>query len=152
MVSIVAAGETGSLLEAETASPYYILYWYNIYLSLITSADCDTGAPGIGKKTQCTLLCRKLEFQYISLDDILREMSDDPTYPHAEFVKSCLEEKVDVPRELSISLLERKINEGIEEGKTWSLVHGFPNCIQELLEFEEKVSLPPHKEGPTYIW
>jgi len=30
------------------------------------------GAPGIGKKTQCTLLCRKLEFQYISLDDILR--------------------------------------------------------------------------------
>lgn len=72
---------------------------------------------------------------------MLHERSDDPTYPHAEFVKDCLEEKVDVPRELTVSLLERKINEGIEEGKKWSLVNGFPECIQDLLEFEEKVGL-----------
>ncbi|KAL8902279.1 MAG: hypothetical protein Q9207_004797 [Kuettlingeria erythrocarpa] len=96
------------------------------------------GAPGIGKKTQCALLCQRFGFQHISLDDLLHERSDDPTYPHAEFVKDCLEEKVDVPRDLTISLLERKINEGIEAGKKWSLVHGFPECIQDLLDFEEK--------------
>ena len=107
----------------------------------IPGADCDTGTPGIGKKTQCALLCRKFGFQHISLDDVLREKSDDQTYLHAAFVKDCLEEKVDVPRELTINLLERKINEGIEEGKKWSLVHGFPECIQELLEFEEKVGV-----------
>jgi hypothetical protein len=75
------------------------------------------------------------------MDDVLREKSDDQTYLHAEFVKDCLKEKVDVPRDLTISLLERKINEGIGEGKKWSLVHGFPKCIQELLEFEKKVGL-----------
>jgi len=58
-------------------------------------------------------------------------------------VKDYLKEKIDLPRELRISLLERKINEGIEEGKKWSLVHGFPECIQELLEFEDKVEFYP---------
>ncbi|KAL8822112.1 MAG: hypothetical protein Q9191_007145 [Dirinaria sp. TL-2023a] len=104
-----------------------------------TYAGVTKGAPGIDKKTLCALLCQKFGFQHISLDDVLREKSDDQTYPHVEFVKDCLEEKVDVPRNLKISLLERKINEEIEEGKKWGLVHGFSKCIQELLEFEEKV-------------
>jgi len=95
----------------------------------------------MGTKTQCALLCQEFGFQHVSLDDILREKSDDQTYLHAKFVKDCLDEKVDVPRELKVSLLERKINEGIEEGKKWSLVHGFPECIHELFEFEEKVGL-----------
>lgn len=86
------------------------------------------------------------------MDDVLREKSDDLTYPHAKFVKDCLEEKVEVPTELKISLLERNINEGIEEGKKWSLVHGFPECMQELLEFEEKVGLTYVSENPAYIW
>jgi hypothetical protein len=30
---------------------------------------------------------------------------------------------------------------GIEERKKWSLVCGFPQSMQELLEFEEKVSI-----------
>jgi adenylate kinase family enzyme len=141
VVRIVAAGETGPLFKEKTANSCYLLHWYILLVSLAPGADCDTGAPGIGKKTQCALLCQKLGFQHISLDDVLREKSDDPTYPHAEFVKDCLEEKVDVPKELTISLLERKINEEIEEGKKWSLVRGFPECIQELLEFEEKVGL-----------
>ena len=141
MVRIVAAGETGPLLKAKTANSCYLLHWCILLVSLSPDADCDTGTPGIGKKTQCDLLCQKFGFQDIYLDDVLREKSDDQMYPHAEFVKDCLEEKVDVPRELTISLLERKINKGIEEGKKWSLVHGFPECIQELLEFEEKVGL-----------
>lgn len=141
MVRIVAAGETGPLLKAKTANSCYLLHWYILLVSLASGTDCDAGAPGIGKKTQCALLCQKYGFQHIFLDDVLREKSEDQIYPHAEFVKECLEEKVDVPRELKISLLERKINDGIEEGKKLSLVHGFPECIQELLEFEEKVGL-----------
>ena len=102
-------------------------------------ADYDTGPPGSGKKTQCALLCQKFGFQHISLDDVLREKSDDQTYLHAKFLKDCLEEKVDVPRELTVSLLEEKINQGGEDGRKWSLVHGFPESIQDLLEFEGKV-------------
>ena len=145
MVRIVATGETGPPLKARTANSCYLLHWYILLVSLALGADCDQGAPGIGKKTQCALLCQKFGFQHISLDDVLREKSDDQTYPHAEFVKDCLEEKVDVPRELKINLLERKINKGIEGGKNWSLVHGFPDCKKELLEFEEKVGLYPRK-------
>jgi len=151
VVRIVAAGETGPLLKAKTANSCYLLHWYILFVSLAPGADHDTGAHGVGKKTQCALLCQKFGFQHISLDDVLREKSDDLTYPHAKFVKDCLEEKVEVPRELKISLLERKINEGIEEGKKWSLVHGFPECMQELLEFEEKVGLTHVSENPAYI-
>lgn len=118
----------------------------------IPGADYDAGPPGAGKKTQCALLCQKFGFQHISLDDVLREKSDDPTYLHAKFLKDCLEEKVDVPRELKVSLLEKKINKGVEDGKKWSLVHGFPECIQELLEFEEKVdNMTPRKINPAHI-
>ena len=151
MVRIVAAGETGPLLKAKTANSCNLLHWYILFVSLAPGADYDTGAHGVGKKTQCALLCQKFGFQHISLDDVLREKSDDLTYPHAKFVKDCLE-KVEVPTELKISLLERKINEGIGEGKKWSLVHGFPECMQELLEFEEKVGLTHVNENPAYIW
>lgn len=72
---------------------------------------------------------------------ILREKSDDQLYLHAAFVKDCLRENVDVPRDLKICLLEKKVNEGIEKGEKWSLVHGFPESIQEVIEFEEKVGL-----------
>ena len=79
--------------------------------------------------------------QYIFVDDVLREKSNDQTYPHAEFVKDCLKEEVDVPSDLKVSLLKRKINRGVEEGSKWSIVHGFPEYIQELQEFKEKVGL-----------
>ena len=151
MVRIVAAGETGPLLEAKTANSCSLLYWYILLASLAPGADYDTGAHGVGKRTQCAVLCQKFRFQYISLDDVLRERSDDLTYPHARFVKDCLEEKIEVPRELKISLLERKINKGIEEGKKWSLVHGFPEYMQDLLEFKEKVGLTHVIENPAYI-
>ncbi|KAL9118279.1 MAG: hypothetical protein Q9187_005177 [Circinaria calcarea] len=97
------------------------------------------GAFGVGKKTQCALLSQTFDFQHITLEDVLREKSNDQTYLHAKFLKGCLTEKVKVPKELAISLLERKINEGIEAGKKWSIVHGFPESIQELHEFEEKI-------------
>ena len=123
--------ENGDYLLSSSSVPLFSL--------AIPGADCDTGAPGSGKKAQCGLLCQKFGFQHISLDDVLHEKSHDQTYLHAEFVKDCLEEEVDVPRELAISSLQSKINEGIDEGKKGSLVRGFPESTQELLEFEEKV-------------
>lgn len=71
-------------------------------------------------------LYQKFGFQHISWDDVLRENSDDLTYLYAKFVKDCLKEKVEGPRQLRASLLEKEISEGIGEGKKWSLVHGFP--------------------------
>ena len=150
MVGIIAAGAADSLLATETARSRYLPHWYILSTPLVSGTDCDEGPSGIDKKLQYALLCQEFESQHISLDDLLREKSDDQTYPHAEFVKNCLEEKVDVPRELKINLLDRKIHQGIEEGKKWSLVHGFPKCMQDLHEFEEKVGLN-HRNFPAYI-
>ena len=92
----------------------------------------------MGKKTQCALLSKDFVVRRISLDQVLDEKSHDPTYLHAQYVKDCLaEEDVDVATELAINLLGRKIN----EGNTWSLVLGFPERIEQLVEFEKKVCM-----------
>jgi hypothetical protein len=143
VVKVVAAGERGSLLKAKTANSCYLCHWYIILSLLDLCADYGTGVSGVGKKTQCALLSKEFGFHDISLDDVLYEKSNDETYPHAEFVKDCLKENVVVPIGLAISLLEKKINEGIEDGK-WILVRGFPESMQQLVEFEEKV-------GITYV-
>ena len=71
----------------------------------------------------------------------LREKSDDQTYLHAGFVKDCLDEKVDVPRELKISLLERKINEGIEGGKSGASCTGFQNAYKNFSKLKKRLVL-----------
>ena len=73
----------------------------------------------------------------------MRERSNDPTYPHAKFLKDCLEENVIVPVGLVVKLLDERIDEGAKEGKRWVLVRGFPDTMQQLYEFEEKVSASP---------
>ncbi|KAF2256579.1 P-loop containing nucleoside triphosphate hydrolase protein [Trematosphaeria pertusa] len=97
------------------------------------------GGPGAGKGTQCALLSEEFGFQSIDLDELLREKADDPTYSHAKFIRRCIEEDVQVPVQLAISLLEAKINKGVREGKSWSLVCGFPKNMEHLIEFQEKV-------------
>ena len=141
MVGIVARGETSPLLKAETANSCHLCYWYISLVSLISGTDSGTGVSEADKKTQCTLLSQKFDFQHISLNDVLREKSDDKSYLHAKYLKDCLTKKVNVSTDLAISLLKDKINEGIEKGKKWSLVQGFPNNMRELLEFGEKVSM-----------
>lgn len=76
-----------------------------------STSPSQSKVPGCPTRlmTQYALLSQKFGFQHISMDDVLREKSDDQTYPHAELVKDCLEEEVDVPREVTVSLLERKM-------------------------------------------
>ena len=92
--------------------------------------------------TQCALLSEEFGFHHISLEQILVGKSEDQSYRHAEFLRDCLKEKVDIPVGLVISLLESKIEEGIKEG-SWSLVRGFPESMEQLIEFERKVSISP---------
>lgn len=75
------------------------------------------------------------------MNKVLREKSDDKTYLHAKFVKDCLAEEVKVPTQLAISLLESKINEGIKEGRRWSLMREFLENMEPLVEFKKKVSI-----------
>lgn len=111
-------------------------------MSLATyRTDCSIGAPGIDIKTQCGLLSVQFGFQHLSLDEVLRGKSNDQTYLHAKFVKDCIQEEVEVPIQLAIGLLETKINGGIKGEKRWSFVRGFPENIEQLVEFKKKVSI-----------
>ena len=151
VVKIIAGGETSPLRETKEANSCYLLHWYVLWLSSAPGVDYNSGPPGVGKKTQSALLCQDFGFQQVSLDDVLHEVTNDQTYLHVGFVKDCLRENIDLPIQLKISLLERKINEGIEKGKKWSLVHGFPKTMKEVLEFEEKARLITNKQNLSYI-
>ena len=78
-------------------------------------------------------------------------MSSDPTYLHAAFLKSCLDEKVSVPTGLAIDLLEKRIQEVKSEGKAWVLVRGFPESMEQLCDFEERVSGMNARKNSSYI-
>ena len=108
-------------------------------LSWASSMLTSTGDLSVCE-TQCALLSEEFGFQHISLEHILVEKSKDQSYRHAEFLEDCLKEEVDIPVGLVISLLERKIKEGLKE-RGWSLVYGFPESMEQLLEFERKVSI-----------
>jgi putative hydrolase of HD superfamily len=108
------------------------------YLSRLSSILTSTGDLSVCE-THCARLSKEFGFQHISLEHLLVEKSREQSYRWAEFLADCLREEIDVPVDLVISLLERKIVEGIEE-KGWRLVCGFPKSIEQLLEFERKVS------------
>lgn len=78
-------------------------------------------------------------------------MANDQTYSHAGFFKSCLDKKVNIPTGLAIGLLEKRIDQAIEEGKTWVLVRGFPESMDQLHEFEKKVSESNTRKSSYYI-
>jgi hypothetical protein len=139
-VRVVTAGETGSLPEAKPANSCYLRQGYVLFVTVNLDTNYRTGTSSVDTKPYCDLLGKEFDFQHISLRDVLHEKAADQTYLHAKFVRDCLEEGVNVPTQLAISLLEIKINEGIREGKSWSLVEGFPESIEQLFEFKKRVS------------
>jgi hypothetical protein len=75
------------------------------------------------------------------LDNLLREKSNNQIYFHAEFLKECFKENVIIPTGLAVSIFEKRINEVIKKEKRWVFIYGFPGSMQQLYEFEEKVSI-----------
>ncbi|KAM0794840.1 hypothetical protein BDR22DRAFT_814463, partial [Usnea florida] len=96
--------------------------------------------------TQCARLSEELGFQNISLEHVLAEKSKETSYRYSGLLTDCLKDEVDIPVDLVISLLESKIEDAIQE-RGWSLVCGFPKSIDQLLEFERKVSITPIRKN-----
>jgi len=96
------------------------------------------GAPSAGRKTQCALLSKEFGAQQISLPELFYEKSNDQAYPHAKFLRDCLEHNVNVPTDLTTNLVEKKIQDETDE-RRWALLHGFPENMRQLNDFEQKV-------------
>lgn len=114
--------------------------------SQLSSMLTSTGDLSVCE-TQCARLSEEFGFQHISLKHLLGKKSQEQSCRWAEFLTDCLKEEVNVPVDLVISLLESKIKEGIEK-RGWSLVCGFPKSMEQLLEFERKVSINLYLKEP----
>lgn len=103
-------------------------------------AEYIIGAPSAGRKTQCALLSKEFGARQISLPEVFYEKSNDQAYPHAKFLRDCLEHNINVPTDLTTNLVEKKIQDETDERK-WALLHGFPENMRQLNDFEQKVSI-----------
>ncbi|KAI9674643.1 MAG: HD domain-containing protein 2 [Bathelium mastoideum] len=105
-------------------------------------------------KPHCASLAQELDFQYIAIDDLVRAKSRDCSYQHAKFVGTYVDEDLELPVGLITELVEKSIEEGIRDGKRWSVVHGFPVNMDQLLEFEQQVQESNYiiflEEAPQY--
>ncbi|TAQ88919.1 hypothetical protein B7494_g2755 [Chlorociboria aeruginascens] len=91
----------------------------------------DTETPQL-----CSFLYTRFGFQHISVREVLREMSHDENFLHAEVLRDCLDEGIDVPVYLVTSLLERRIRDAKGE---CVLVSGILDCMK-LVDFERQCS------------
>jgi adenylate kinase family enzyme len=58
---------------------------------------------------QCTKLAHNLNFQYISIGDLLREKRARTEFPFSDFISESIKESVIISTQLIISLLDEKI-------------------------------------------
>ena len=81
------------------------------------------GAPGSGKGTQATLICKKHKLAHISTGDLLRKNIADGTELGKQ-AKAFMDAGKLVPDELVIALLKNRIAE--TDCKNGFLLDGFP--------------------------
>lgn len=84
------------------------------------------GAPGTGKGTVGNLLANKLNIPHISSGEIFRKYINDQD-EIGEQVKSYVSEGKLVPDELTIKILERRLNE--EDTKNGCILDGYPRTV-----------------------
>ncbi|KIV98444.1 uncharacterized protein PV09_09742 [Verruconis gallopava] len=98
-----------------------------------------SGAPGIGKGTQCKMLAKDLGFCHLSAGDLLRNEANDPESPYADFINESMRKSVLIPPQLTTQLLKREITRALDEGKERFLLDGFPRSLDQLHDFELKI-------------
>jgi adenylate kinase family enzyme/5'-deoxynucleotidase YfbR-like HD superfamily hydrolase len=99
------------------------------------------GGPGVGKGTQCSRLAADLDFEHISVGDLLREEAKRPSSVYADFINKSIKESVVIPAQLTCDLLKLKMNAAKERGIQQFLIDGFPRSVDQAVKFEEKVLL-----------
>ncbi|XP_005993583.1 UMP-CMP kinase [Latimeria chalumnae] len=86
------------------------------------------GGPGAGKGTQCQLIVEKYGYTHLSAGDLLRAERRRPGSQFGDLIDNCIKEGKIVPVEITISLLERAMEETMAKDaqKYRFLIDGFP--------------------------
>ena len=92
------------------------------------------GAPGAGKGTLSKILVKELNIQQISTGDLFRKAIQDKTELGLK-VSSILEKGDLVPDELTIALVEERVNQG--DCNNGYILDGFPRTMVQAEEWEK---------------
>uniref|UniRef100_A0A8C4S464 UMP-CMP kinase n=1 Tax=Erpetoichthys calabaricus TaxID=27687 RepID=A0A8C4S464_ERPCA len=86
------------------------------------------GGPGAGKGTQCAKIVEKYGYTHLSAGDLLRAERGRPGSQYGELIESYIRDGKIVPVKITISLLERAMDETMKENseKNKFLIDGFP--------------------------
>ncbi|PSN70972.1 P-loop containing nucleoside triphosphate hydrolase protein [Corynespora cassiicola Philippines] len=100
------------------------------------------GGPGSGKGTQCTMLETQYEnVIHFSIGDLLRKEAADPDSPHRETIQEnmCLGRVG--PKEITVAILRKNIEQAAAEGMRFLFLDGFPRKLDQAEYFEEQFGL-----------
>ncbi|XP_053324844.1 UMP-CMP kinase [Spea bombifrons] len=86
------------------------------------------GGPGAGKGTQCERIVQKYGYTHLSAGDLLRDERKKPDSQYGELIESYIKDGKIVPVEITISLLQRAMEQTMagNSEKNKFLIDGFP--------------------------
>ncbi|XP_030061713.1 UMP-CMP kinase [Microcaecilia unicolor] len=86
------------------------------------------GGPGAGKGTQCERIVQKYGHTHLSAGDLLRDERKKPDSQYGELIDTYIKEGKIVPVEITISLLQRAMDQAMKADaqKNKFLIDGFP--------------------------
>ncbi len=97
----------------------------------------------MGKGTQCSRLAIDLNFEHISVGELLREEANRPSSVYADFINKSILESIVIPAQLTCDLIKTKMNSAMQKGIKAFLIDGFPRSLDQAINFEEKVCTGP---------
>ena len=82
------------------------------------------GGPGSGKGTHCALLQKSLFCAHLSVGDVLRAEAAKPESPYASIIEENMRLGRVGPKEITVGILQKHIEEGKSEGTQTFLLDG----------------------------
>ncbi|KAE8610108.1 hypothetical protein XENTR_v10012017 [Xenopus tropicalis] len=100
------------------------------------------GGPGAGKGTQCERIVQKYGYTHLSAGDLLRDERKKPDSQYGELIESYIRDGRIVPVEITISLLQRAMEQtmALDGNKHKFLIDGFPRNEDNLQGWERTMN------------
>lgn len=103
------------------------------------------GSPGVGKGTFAKIICSKLNWQHISIGDILREKLSHKS-PESDALREIMNSGKLISDELANKLVANTIIEGRKSAKySGVLLDGYPRTVGQAIEFDKTFAEEMHR-------
>ncbi|KAF7552655.1 hypothetical protein G7Z17_g4144 [Cylindrodendrum hubeiense] len=99
------------------------------------------GGPGLGEHTHCDRIAEEFNLEHVSVDDTFREEQNRPGSIFGRFIKESIDNFANIPPSLAIMLLKSKVK-GIQSTGRGVLISGFPQCVGQVVVFENEMPSP----------